>query len=84
MPIYIKYVKCHDFSVTQEIQKLEEGTELHLLLVESLPVFYQWQDAVFCYKSQRDFEIKTRKLLELIKEIRLKMGATSRRIGKEQ
>lgn len=60
---------------------LEEGSDLHLLLVESLPAFYEWQDAVFLCKSQKDFEIKTLKLKRLIHKVCLEFKTTYQMVG---
>lgn len=74
--------RCDNESVPRE-NTLEHGTILHLLLVESLPAFYQWQDAVFNLESQEDFEIKTLRLKRLIAQVCLARGTTYQLVGEE-
>lgn len=52
-----------------EVNHIEEGSSAHILLVESLPAFYEWQDAGFLLHT--DYEEKARALKRLIDDFTL-------------
>ncbi len=51
-----------------EQNHLLEGTKAHLLLVQTLPAFYEWQDSAWLLEPDALFYEKTYKLVNLINE----------------
>ena len=56
--------------MVREIKHLEEGSTAHLLLVEALPAFYEWQDAGFLMEPDMVFYEKTIRLVKIINDFK--------------